>query len=148
MDYRWKSDALASMAADIRKGTPPSEAAESAKKEAKLWIEKHNARRPKDINWKRWDGAVDSVIDNALRYFSQKPTPSVPAENTTASEAVALQPFAADQFREYLPVMLKQVNKEVTPRKKLMAAMSVMHGLNPDAIKALAEELKMIEPEA
>jgi len=55
---------------------------------------------------------------------------------------------AKEDFDSYKPIMERDVNKEVTPRKRANAAMYAMHDLHPDAQQALSDHLKTIAPEA
>lgn len=66
-NYRWATDAMRLTIALIRDGVTPSEAVKRAKEEARRWIKKHNARRPRDINWQRWEGSADEHIDGVHR---------------------------------------------------------------------------------
>lgn len=70
---RWRTDAMRALMARIRKGEDPAEAAEIVKKEAHIWIKRHNARRPQDTGWRRWEGSADDAIDGVLRAVSQAP---------------------------------------------------------------------------
>lgn len=63
-------------------------------------------------------------------------------------EKPKLHAMAQEQFDSHLPIMKQQVDREVTPRKKLAAAIRTMDGLTPDAQKALADKLAEIAPDA
>jgi len=81
IEYRWKADALRDFRKRVNAGESPESAAEAVKKTARTWIEKHNARRPKDINWKRWEGSADAAIDSAVRTVLN-PGKAQPVEKT------------------------------------------------------------------
>jgi len=51
----------------IRGGQDPSNANVLTKSEVRLYILKHNNKRPKDINWQRWEGMEDANIENMTR---------------------------------------------------------------------------------
>ncbi len=90
IEFRWRADAMRMVAQGVREGKTPQQAGKEAKVAARVWIAKHNARRPKDINWKRSDGSVDTNIDTAVRMFLQEaPQPvSEPKAKKVETEAV------------------------------------------------------------
>jgi hypothetical protein len=47
----------------LRNGEEPDDARDSAQVEARYAVDRHNEKRPKDINWQRWNGTADSVVD-------------------------------------------------------------------------------------
>jgi len=73
----------------LRRGGTPDEAWKSSKKLACLCVEKHNAKRPKDVNWQRWEGTADAFIDDLHRsLISNMTDESVePAEPTPTPAA-------------------------------------------------------------
>ena len=58
------SEAIRLFLAALNKGADPAEAAEQAKSGAREAIRLHNANRPKDLNWQRWEGAADGRIES------------------------------------------------------------------------------------
>ncbi len=91
---RWKADSMRGMLRDVQSGMSIDEAEQKWKGEARKWIATHNARRPKDTNWARWDGAADSTLETAARIASTRA--SIEARASRASrqrecEAVARQ---------------------------------------------------------
>jgi len=58
----------------LRNGESPDDARDSALVEARYAVELHNRKRPKDVNWKRWTGTADHVIENLHR---RTPRPQV-----------------------------------------------------------------------
>jgi hypothetical protein len=99
-NYRWGADAVREFRTRVRQGMDPEKAAEEVKALARTWIEKHNARRPKDINWKRWEGAADSFIDTAWRIVAQ-------AESKTKLQQAASE--ALDDAHSEADKLLKKV---------------------------------------
>jgi hypothetical protein len=84
--YRWKSDIRLEIADYIEKqGLSVDEAVAKAKKTGRQWIAKHNAQRPKDINWKRWEGSIDSDIETVARKL-RKSMAETPTEPTAKGE--------------------------------------------------------------
>lgn len=71
INYRWKTDAMRAVMARIREGEDPIKATEAVKVEAHIWIKRHNARRPKDTGWRRWEGSADDSIDGVLQAVLQ-----------------------------------------------------------------------------
>lgn len=65
IEYRWKADALRLLLRRVKNGSTIEKAVNDTKSDAKSWIRRHNARCPKDINWQRWDGVVDSDIERS-----------------------------------------------------------------------------------
>ena len=63
INYRWKADAMMVLRMNVEGGTPLAQAVEETKAEAQEWIKKHTKRRPKDMNWQRWEGSADDTID-------------------------------------------------------------------------------------
>jgi len=57
-----RAEAIRVFLSEIRRGGDPANAAILAKSEIRLFISKHNNKRPRDINWKRWDGMEDTTI--------------------------------------------------------------------------------------
>lgn len=51
----------------LREGNSPVDAAEASKDYSRQLIQSHNAQRPNDLNWGRWQGAGDAKVDWALR---------------------------------------------------------------------------------
>jgi hypothetical protein len=47
--------------AALNKGVAPSEASADAFEKSKVLVREHNARRPKDFCWQRWEGSGESV---------------------------------------------------------------------------------------
>jgi len=76
INYRWAADALRHMRDRMRAGDSVEEAADSAKSKAREWIDKHNKRRPKDVNWARSETSADSYITNAVRVLSKNKKPA------------------------------------------------------------------------
>lgn len=72
IDSRWKADYLRSYARKVSGGMDPVAAGDQVKADARKVIAAHNNRRS-DSNWQRWEGTVDSVIDNAVRMATAKP---------------------------------------------------------------------------
>jgi hypothetical protein len=87
--YRWKADAITSMLRHVEQGKTPEEAAGLARAEAREWIAKHNARRPKDTSWQRWEGSADDAIDMVSRELKRE------REGTAAQGAAAAETAAA-----------------------------------------------------
>lgn len=47
---------------------PTLEAAEQTAADAvRLWVRRHNARRPKDVNWQRWTEAGQADLEGIVR---------------------------------------------------------------------------------
>ena len=74
IEYQWSADVLMELKQQILKGASLAKAEEEAKSTAHKYIKTHNSRRPKDVNWQRWIGCVDHVIDNVLKHFGKVPT--------------------------------------------------------------------------
>ncbi len=68
-----RADSIATVLREVNRGKTPEEAGEIAKADARKAIEKHNAKRPKDINWARWEGSADATIDVAVRKLKGPP---------------------------------------------------------------------------
>lgn len=68
---RWKADAMRGMLRDVQGGMSIHEAESKWKEQARKWIAAHNARRPKDVNWARFEGAADSALETASRMLRQ-----------------------------------------------------------------------------
>jgi len=96
VQYRWASDAMIIMQKAVEAGKTIDEAATEAKATARGWIEKHNARRPKDINWKRWEGAADTYIDDAVREVKRLEPEAITEEPEEVTEE-------APEVREVAP---------------------------------------------
>lgn len=47
----------------LRWGHDPYMCSDEAKDEGKLCVEKHNAKRPHQLDWQRWPGAGDAITD-------------------------------------------------------------------------------------
>lgn len=66
-DPRVRADSLSTLLREIGRGKTPDEAMELAKQDARVAVSKHNAKRPNQIDWGRWEGTADSVIEHAWR---------------------------------------------------------------------------------
>ena len=53
-----------------------------------------------------------------------------------------------DDYEAFAPILVKNVNKEVTPRKQFMAAAYLIHGTSPKVQAALVAKLAGIAPKA
>lgn len=85
IDERMKADALRSIVRRVRKGEWIEGLESAVKAECRQWIERHNARRPKDVNWARWDGCCDSTIETAMRWLKVPTFVGEPIKDLTAS---------------------------------------------------------------
>lgn len=56
----------------LRRGGTPDDAWKAAKQYAHLCVGKHNAKRPKDVNWQRWEGTAGAFIDDLHRSLISK----------------------------------------------------------------------------
>ena len=61
-----QGEAYATVLAGIGRGLSPDESGAVAKVWARAAIKSHNAKRPKDYNWARWEGAGDNYIDTLV----------------------------------------------------------------------------------
>lgn len=61
-----QSESQAEVLRAIRKGATPEQAEASAKQYTREAVSKHNAKRPKDVNWARDSGTADSYIERAV----------------------------------------------------------------------------------
>jgi hypothetical protein len=66
-----KAEAASNYLSGLRKGMAPAQAEAYALAETQKAVEIHNSRRPKDINWKRWEGTGSEVIANLHRRILQ-----------------------------------------------------------------------------
>jgi len=94
---RIKADALRSFSRKVQGGMDPAEAATMVKAEARGWVAKHNARRPKDVNWKRFEGIADYVIDDAVKQTPAIPKPEAKPAPTPVSLGKPAKPVAASE---------------------------------------------------
>lgn len=107
--YRWNADAIRDFRNRLRKGENPQEASEAVKKTAREGIKQHNARRPKDVNWARWDGAVDSAIESALRIVlrAKEPSPAPVAPEKEQAKSFSrgdvVSAFGKDEAKVVIP---------------------------------------------
>lgn len=99
INYRWAADATRSVIQGVRAGKTPAEAGEAAKAEARTWIERHNAKRKKDIAWQRWEGAADDYVDTAVRILAGSAETTEEAISTT-DPAVAKETQAVAEPQE------------------------------------------------
>ena len=51
----------------LREGDTPKQALKNAKEWAHGAVAAHNAKRPKDVNWKRWEGTADGGLETLHR---------------------------------------------------------------------------------
>ena len=58
-----------------------------------------------------------------------------------------LHAMAAEQVQDHLPILEKQMDNEVNPRKKWVAANRVLDGLNPAAQKVLLQHIRDTQPD-
>lgn len=109
-----KSETIFHYLRNLRTGMGTTEAAEETKQWARGAIELHNKKRPKDINWARWEGHADSAIDSLEREFrdaesgklpkgvvkeAKQPVPA--AEVPKSSTQLTLPPEAAKPFTDF-----------------------------------------------
>jgi hypothetical protein len=66
IEYRWREAAMYDILDALKQGKTLDEARDIAKEKAKSLILEHNKRRPKDINWQRWEGSTDSTIEDTI----------------------------------------------------------------------------------
>lgn len=59
----------------LREGNDPDEAARLAKEHCSQCVTIHNSKRPKDVNWQRWEGTQDSRIDTLVMRVHQAVMP-------------------------------------------------------------------------
>jgi len=71
IEYRWKADLIRMVVSKILEGGDLAEIEKEAKETALDWVAKHNARRPKDMNWQRWEGSAFSAIESVCRDVHQ-----------------------------------------------------------------------------
>jgi hypothetical protein len=65
----------------LNKGMTPQAAAEAAKADVKVAVQRHNAKR-KDIGWQRWEGSADATIDDQMRRVLRATSVTTPSEPT------------------------------------------------------------------
>jgi hypothetical protein len=82
---RWRADGLRSMSRRIQQGATVEEAANATKAEMKNWVNTHNARRPNDTNWQRWEGAGSDAITEAQRILSPQARKQIGQRRTGAT---------------------------------------------------------------
>lgn len=70
-DAMMKAEARADVLRAVNQGKTPQEAEAIAKQAAREYVAKHNAKRPKDFNWQRWEGTADSTIESTARQLAQ-----------------------------------------------------------------------------
>lgn len=61
-----RGEALATLLGALSDGYYPSLAAVAAKMFARDAVRLHNAKRPRDVNWQRYDGTADLLIEHAI----------------------------------------------------------------------------------
>lgn len=111
IEYRWYEAAMYNLLDALRKGKSIDEAGAYAKEEARKIIKKHNAQRPKDVTWQRWDGAADAKIDATLAVLR-----SIEAEATAATGGeIDLSPPAPPADDEQPGAMTGPKPPKVTP---------------------------------
>lgn len=108
IDSLWKGEGQRRITRLVQQGYTIDEAVEVAKKEAREAIERHNKRRPNDINWGRWEGSADTAIDTAASIL----------RNAQKSDAATAPPQAE------LPKD-KPVSVDSAPPKKRVGAKKV-----------------------
>jgi hypothetical protein len=85
---RIAADALMSMKRAVRDGKDIDEALKIAIADAHEMVRNHNRKRPKDINWQRWEGTADSILTmTAANAKSAKPAASQPAPQAEPAQA-------------------------------------------------------------
>lgn len=62
----------------LRVGKTPNDARDGAIKHGWLCVKKHNEKRPKDINWQRWEDSGKAVAENLHRDTPKPKEPTVP----------------------------------------------------------------------
>lgn len=67
MDSFLRCEAAMDFLRCLRQGCAPAEAEEKAKTLSTLAVKIHNSRRPKDINWARWDQTEYANIETYAR---------------------------------------------------------------------------------
>lgn len=68
IEYRIRADTLQQLKNLVGGGMPLDLACEHAKAYARSLIKSHNYRRPKDLNWQRWEGTADTAVENIQRF--------------------------------------------------------------------------------
>lgn len=53
----------------LRRGCTPAESCAAAKLEARTCVARHNARRPREVTWQRWEGAGDTEAERLRERF-------------------------------------------------------------------------------
>ena len=80
----------------LNKGLSPAEAEAQAKAWAREAVEIHNRKRPKDINWARWEGTADSTIESIRREVEE--AASAPKAPAAGGKAEAAKPKVGMRF--------------------------------------------------
>src|SRR5215472_11658969 len=79
----------------IRNGGSPDEAYEAAKQEGAAAVEKHNSRRPEDVNWQRSPESQRPFLDRIDRIIRPAAAPPEPTSTLTVAPEQAQQAEAA-----------------------------------------------------
>ncbi len=127
-----KSEATADFLRGLSRGQTPAEAAEYAKAEARKTIANHNAKRPKDVNWARWEGSADSHIDTITREVEGAHKPAAEPAPVDEPAEDSIDDFSADDLEAMIrdelehggqeeakkPEPEKKPEKKINPKKK------------------------------
>ena len=66
-DSQLRAVALRGFLMELRRGADPAAALETARKHCRDAICAHNAKRPRDLGWRRWEGAGEDLCLCAYR---------------------------------------------------------------------------------
>lgn len=66
-DHFVRGASMHAFLAALRQGKNPVGALETAKDYARVCVEKHNAKRLLDVNWQRWEGTADAMLEELHR---------------------------------------------------------------------------------
>ncbi len=106
----------------LRKGATIEEATEAALKASREAVAKHNAKRPKDINWARHEGTGDDYVWRAVREI-KKATEQAPAN--PLQKAVSPKPAEAAAKERTIQEIAESLQRTPEEQARLDEAMSV-----------------------
>ena len=72
IEFRWKEAILYALKAAVKlDGVALKDVKDELVKYGKFLVRVHNARRPKDINWSRWEESNDHFIESTMREIAE-----------------------------------------------------------------------------
>jgi hypothetical protein len=148
---RIAADALMSMKRAVRDGKDLDEALKIAITDAHEMVRNHNRKRPKDINWQRWEGTADSILtmtaSQAKRAMAGRAQAEpVPESQTPPPQKPATEPETAGQSPAQAVKEVAQPAPQAEPAQASQtaeAAPALPASVTPAQAEAVAEEAAM-----